>query len=145
MKDTKSSKKTAAKTEGDSHAGLIMGAGIAALAAVAGTYFLYGSKGAGKRRAQIKGWALKAKGEILEKLENLTEVNEEVYGKIVREITDRYQGLKQIDPTEIDNFRTELLTHWKNIRKGLEVAVKGKKRPATKSKSMASKKKAAGK
>jgi hypothetical protein len=49
-----------------------IGAGIAAgvAAAALGAYFLYGSKDAKKNRAKVKGWMLKARGEVLEQLEN---------------------------------------------------------------------------
>ena len=65
-------------------------------AAIAGTYFLYGSKNATKNRKKIKSWTLKAKGEILEQLESLSEVNEKIYHKIVDEVSDKYQALKNI-------------------------------------------------
>ncbi len=116
----------------EGHAGMIIGVGIAAAAAIAGAYLLHG-KDAKKHRAKVKSWALMAKGEILEKLENVSEMNEGIYHKIVQEVTDRYQGLKQIDPSEMAEFKNELGTHWKYIKKGLEQAIKGKtKKSATK-------------
>ena len=93
--------------------GAAAGAGI--VAAVAGTYFLYGSKNAGKNRKKVRSWMLKARGEILEQLENLSEVNENAYHKIVKEVSDKYRALKNIDKKDIAEFADELKSHWKNI------------------------------
>jgi len=98
--------------------GIAVGTGIAAVAAaIAGTYFLYGSKDAAKNRKKTKAWMLKAKGEILEQLENLSEISEDVYHKIVKEVSDKYQALKNIDKNEFEEFSDELKGHWKNIAK----------------------------
>lgn len=100
-----------------------LGVGLA-LAAAAGAYFLYGSKNAPKRRAQIRGWMLKAKGEILEKLEQAKEVNEEVYNKIVDSVTTRYQQLKNVDPGELAVLGADLKRHWRNIQQSVKKPVK---------------------
>ncbi len=119
----------------------MVGAGIATLvAAVAGTYFLYGSKNAGKRRKQIRGWALKAKGEILEKFESLSEISEEIYHRIVKEVADRYEGLKHIEPSELKEFRSELQTNWGKIKKEISTAVSKRNNSASKSRTSAKKK-----
>ena len=76
--------------------------GIGALAALsAGAYFLYGTKEGAKKRVKIKGWMLKAKGEVLEKLETLKEVNEETYNVVVDTVMKKYSGLKNIDQKEV--------------------------------------------
>ena len=89
--------------------GLLVGAGIVAVAAAAaGAYFLYGSKNAKQHRKQIKAWTLKAKGEVLEKLEKLKDVNEEIYHKVVKQVSDKYQALKSIDKADVMEFADEL-------------------------------------
>src|SRR3954468_14149215 len=94
--------------------GTLIGAALAAVAAAAaGTYFLYGSKNAPKNRKMVKAWSLKAKGEILEKLEKLSDVNEAVYHKIVKEVADKYQTMKKIDKKDMMEFVDELKKHWK--------------------------------
>lgn len=95
--------------------GVAVGAGMAAV--VAGTYFLYGSKQSIKNRQKVKSWMLKAKGEILEQFENLSEVSEETYNKIVKEVSDKYQALMNIDKKDIAEFTDELKSYWKNIAK----------------------------
>ncbi len=110
-----------------------IGAGLAALAAAAaGTYFLYGTKQGAKTRKQIKGWSLKAKGEILEKMEKLGEINEKVYNQVVDEVKAGYKKVKNIDAKDIEAFGKEMKMHWKGIKREIEkktkVAKKGKKK-----------------
>lgn len=92
---------------------------VAVVAGVAGAYYLYGTKDGTKKRKLIRGWSLKAKGEVIEKLEKLKEVNEEVYNKVVDEVMRRYKAVKNIDPKEITSIVSELKGHWKNIKKHL--------------------------
>jgi hypothetical protein len=98
--------------------------GATITAAIAGTYFLYGSKNASKNRRKVKSWMLKARGEILERLENISEVNENIYRKIVKDVSEEYQALKNIDKKDIAEFVDELKGHWKNIAKELKVSNK---------------------
>lgn len=111
---------------------VVVGVGItvAAAAAAAGALFLYGTKAGKQQKKKIKGWALKAKGEILEKIEGLKEVNEEAYNKIVTAVSDRYAKLKNIDPEELATLVKEVQGHWKNIKK--QLAGPAKKKPAKK-------------
>ncbi len=95
-------------------------AGVAALAAAAaGAYFLYGTKEGAKRRKQIKGWTLKMKGEVLERLENLQDVSKETYDGIVDKVAQGYKGLKNVDPEEITALVADLKGHWNNIHKAI--------------------------
>lgn len=97
---------------------MLTGAGaITLLGAIAGFYFLYGSKDAKKNQRKVKAWSLKAKGEILEQIENLTEMTEETYNKIIQEVSDKYKVLKNISQEEISEFVEELKCHWENISK----------------------------
>ncbi len=107
--------------------GVEVGAGLVAMVAtIAGIYFLYGSKKAKQHRKQVKAWTLRAKGEILEKLENLKEVNEEIYHKIVKEVSDKYQIIKSIDKKDVMEFADELKSHWKGIAKEITAFHKAK-------------------
>lgn len=105
---------------------VLIGAGLVAVAAAAaGAYFLYGSKNAKQNRKQVKAWTLKAKGEVLEKLEKLKDINEDVYQKVVNEVSNKYQQLKTIDKNDVVEFAKELKSHWKSISK--EIAAFHKK------------------
>ncbi len=94
------------------------GAGLAALVA-AGTYFLYGPRGA-KNRAKISGWVLKVKGEVLEKMEDMKEINQEAYEKLVDETAQRYARVKHASASEIKHVTAELKSAWSHISKQLK-------------------------
>lgn len=97
----------------------LMGLGILA-ASFAGAYYLYGTKDGAKKKEKIKGWMLKAKGEVLEKLENLKDVNESTYNELVATVMKKYYGIKSIDKSELDKLAADLKKHWKNIKKHID-------------------------
>ncbi len=101
--------------------GTAVGVALAAVAAAAGAYFLYGTKDAKKNRKKVRGWALKAKGEVVEKLEKIKgEINEENYNEIVESVLSKYEKVKDIAAPEIELVGKELKGHWKNIKKHLK-------------------------
>lgn len=103
-----------------------VGLGVAAVAAFAAAgYFLYGKDGA-KNKKKVKGWMLKAKGEVLEGVEKLKNVTEEEYKAIVDKVGSKYQAVKNIDPAELATMTRELHGHWKNIKKSITAAPKKK-------------------
>lgn len=97
----------------------LMGLGILA-ASFAGAYYLYGTKDGIKKKAKIKGWTLKAKGEVLEKLEKLKDVNEDIYNDLVSGVMKKYDAVKNIDKAELEELGADLKKHWKNIKKHLD-------------------------
>lgn len=99
-------------------AGTVIGLAAVAAAAVAGGYFLYGKDGA-KNRKTVKGWMLKAKGEVLEQLEKGKEVTEEVYHQVIDKVAQKYQTMKNIDLADLNGMVKELKGHWKSIKKQL--------------------------
>jgi hypothetical protein len=92
--------------------------GLAA-AGLAGAYLLYGVKNAAKNRKKVRGWTLKAKGEILEKLENAKEISEGRYHEIVDTVAKKYSTLKQIDQADVAAMANEAKRHWKTIQRHL--------------------------
>ena len=71
-----------------------VGAGLATLAAFAAAgYFLYGKDGA-KNKKKVRGWMLKAKGEILEGVEKLKDITEEQYAVVVDKVGAKYKAIK---------------------------------------------------
>ena len=115
MKDMK--KKGSSKTEKV----IVSLAGIAGLTAAAvGAYYLYGHKEAAANRAKVKSWMLKAKGEVLEKLEEVEDVTEPVYMSAVAAVLKKYNELKNIDHEELADFMGEMKTHWSDIKKTVE-------------------------
>ena len=98
-----------------------LGAAFAAatVAAAAGAYFLYGKDGS-KNRKMVKGWMLKARGEILEQLENLEEVSQKNYQQIVDQVAKNYRALRNVDKIELAQMVAELKAHWDVISKDLK-------------------------
>lgn len=97
-----------------------IGAGVALIAAGIGTYFLYGTKEGQKRRKKIQGWVLKAKGEVLEQVEKLKEVNQEKYDEVVDRVINRYKGLKHVDAEEAETLAKEMKAYWRHIDRHLQ-------------------------
>ncbi|MDO8803089.1 MAG: hypothetical protein Q7R35_01540 [Elusimicrobiota bacterium] len=92
--------------------------GVAAVAAL-GAYFLYGKNGDRNRR-KIAGWMLKLKGEVLEKVEEIKDLNEQEYYKIVDEVSARYAKLEKVGAEEVKHLAAELKSAWNHLTKQLE-------------------------
>lgn len=118
------------KKEGMGVAGALV-VGVAA-AAIAGGYYLFGAKNAKQNRKKIEAWAVKAKGEVLEKLEKAKELSQDEYDKIVDAVSDKYSKLKDIGEEKANGLRKELKSHWKDIKKEVEGTVKKVKKAAPK-------------
>lgn len=97
--------------------GMKMGLAAAAVAGLASAYFLYGSKDAAKNRKKAKGWMLKAKGEVLEQVEKLKEIDKEQFMKVVDTVTAKYEKLASAGQGEAQKLGAELKKHWKEIEK----------------------------
>jgi hypothetical protein len=94
------------------------GIGLAALAA-AGTYFLYGKRGA-KNRERIAGWALQLKGEVLQKMEKLKNINQQTYNELIDDTAARYGRVKRVSASELGHITGELKSAWTHIGKQLK-------------------------
>ena len=102
-----------------SHKGQI-GAGLAvtaAVAAAAGAYFLYGSKGAAKNRKTVRGWMLREKGEVLEGVEKVKHLDEKSYHALIDKVMKRYRKMRVVGDKEAAELRRELKGHWRSIHK----------------------------
>ena len=104
-----------------------IGAGVVALSAAA--YLLFGPEGK-KNRKIIRGWAVKMKGEIIEKLEAAKEITEPVYHDIVDKVTEKYAKLKNVDQEELLAVVADVRKQWKNMIK--DAKPKSKKKVAKK-------------
>ena len=93
------------------------GVGVAALAAL-GAYLFYGEHGA-KNRQTVAGWMLKMKGEVLEKVEEIKDLNKEEYYKIVDEVSGRYAKLGKVGAGELKHLTGELKSAWEHLNKEL--------------------------
>lgn len=111
-------------TSSDSGLGMAV---VATVVATAGALFLYGTQNGKKTRTKIKGWTLKAKGEILEKLEDAKDVTEDSYNNTVNAVLSKYAKLKKVESTEVDAFMKEMKSHWNKIKKEVSAAKKSTK------------------
>lgn len=93
---------------------------VAALVgAAAAGYYLYGPKGPVNRQ-KVKAWSLKAKAEVLERLEKAKEVSDASYAKHVDTVTAKYAKLKTVGKEEAAKLNRELKGHWSAIKKSAE-------------------------
>lgn len=125
-------KKTSKKAEGISDSTKVgIGAGLAAaaLAAAAGTYFLYGSKNADKNRKTVKSWMLKAKAEVLEGIEKAQNMTQKDYDALVKAVSGAYAGIEGISKTDLASFTKDMKAQWDGMAK---TATKATKKPAKK-------------
>jgi gamma-glutamylcyclotransferase (GGCT)/AIG2-like uncharacterized protein YtfP len=114
-----------------SHHGLLK---MSALSAAAlGAYYLYGAKDAKKNQKKVRGWALRAKGEVLETIEKLEGVDEQKYDQVVDRVSTKYKKLKHVNNSELLALANELKGHWREFAKEAGVsAKKPKRKPAKK-------------
>lgn len=96
--------------------GKIVGISAAALiAAAAGAYFLYG-KDAPKRRKAAKSWMLKAKAEVLEKMENMSDLDKNGYYELIDAAVAKYTDIKDVNTADIASLGKELKGYWSGIK-----------------------------
>lgn len=106
-------------TKSKSHIAVDMGMFAAgAVAAAAGTLFLYG-KGSRHNRKNVRGWMMKAKGEIVDEMERMREINEKVYHELVDAVSRQYGKLQHVDQKDLQKIVRELKSHWKEISRRL--------------------------
>lgn len=97
-------------------AGAVVGIGASVAALGAAAYIMFGPN-AKKNRKAIKGWAVKMKGEIIEKLEDAKEITEPVYHKIIDTVSAKYAKVKNIDQKDLELVIGEIKKHWKTMVK----------------------------
>ena len=107
--------------------------GLAALAAAAaGAYYFYGSKDAKKHQRKMKSWAVKARGEVMEKMEHMKSLSQATYDKAVTEVMDKYKKIKTISPAEVNALAKDMKSHWNRISAHLNApTAKPKRRSST--------------
>lgn len=101
------------------------GVGLTAAAvAAAGAYFLYGSKDSDKNRKAVKSWALKAKADVLERLEDAKNMSQDEYDNLVHSVADAYSGVKGATKTDLKTFKSEMKDYWTAIEASAKPAAK---------------------
>lgn len=105
--------------------GAKIGIGASLAAAGIAAYLLFGKDGK-KNRKVVRGWAVKMKGEIIEKFEKAENVTESAYHTIVDQVQARYAKMKDVDQNELKAMVADMRKHWKAIAKGSKPKSKGK-------------------
>lgn len=90
----------------------LLGASLAGLAASA--YFFLGHEGK-KNRRHAKAWAIKMKGDVVEKLEKALDVTEPIYHQIIDSVSKDYEKGMRASKVEIAEVAKDLKKHWKTI------------------------------
>lgn len=98
---------------------VVIGASVAAVAGAA--YFFLGPKGK-KHQKQVQAWAIKMRGDVVEKLENAREVSESVYREIIDSVAAEYEKGKKASHKEIRALADDLKKHWNTISKSARTA-----------------------
>lgn len=93
---------------------MLVGAAVAALAA--GAYFFNSDQGK-KHAKKMKGWMVRMKGEVLEKIEDIEEVSEPVYREIVDTVANAQIVANKIPRSEILTLATDLKRQWNAIKR----------------------------
>jgi hypothetical protein len=93
----------------------------AAAGIYAGAHFLFGNSENAKRNAKkLQGFAIKMKGEVIEKLEKVKEISEPIYNKIVDDVSSKY---KKIEAGQLDEVVADLKKQGKKILKDIKTEV----------------------
>jgi malic enzyme len=100
------------KTANNTGKVIAIGAGVAAIGVM--SYLLFGPAGK-KNQKKLKGWMLKMKGEVMEKMEDAKEVTASVFENIVDEVGKKYKSLKNIDSAELAAEIASLKKGWKAV------------------------------
>ncbi len=93
--------------------------GVATAAAAFAGYYLFGPKGKENRKV-VRGWTLKAKGEILEKIEKLEDISEDTYHNIVDKVMAKYEKLKTTTDEETERLKKELKGRFAHVTRDLK-------------------------
>ncbi len=97
----------------------VLGASLAGLAAT--VYFFLGPKGE-KHQKHAKAWAIKMKGDVVEKLETIRDVSEPVYREIIDSVAADYKKGMKAGREEISALAQDLKKHWKTISNSARAA-----------------------
>lgn len=94
--------------------GTVVGIGASLVALGAASYYFFGPEGK-KHQDNFKGWMIKMKAEIIDKLEDAGDVTETVYHTIVDKVAAAYKKSKKVTPEEVAVYADLLKSQWKNI------------------------------
>ncbi len=88
--------------------------GVVTTAAVGG-YLLYGPRGR-ENRENLSRWMLRAKRDILTKMETAEDLTEEKYRAIVDDVTGRYAKMRHVGNTKAAALAESFKAKWEDMR-----------------------------
>lgn len=97
-----------------------VGIGVALTAAAAGAlgaYFLTGSKHAAQNRKLVKSWMLKAKADILERIEEAKNMTAEEFSDLIDTVSAGYAAAQKVSRRDMSEFKDEMVAHWKKLER----------------------------
>ena len=101
--------------------GKVIAAGVTVAALTAAGYILFGPDGK-KNRRKINSWAVKMKGDIIEKFEQVKELTEPIYHSIVDEVAKKYEERKEVSQEELREFVNDMKQQWKEMARDAKKA-----------------------
>ena len=106
-----SAKQSTAKTAAE------VGAGLAAVAAVAGAgYYFYASPKAKKHRAAASKWAQGMKADVLKEARKLKKVDQKQIANVVDAAAAAYATARSVNAKDLKAAANELKRNWKNVQ-----------------------------
>jgi hypothetical protein len=99
------------KKQGDTSKVFVTGAMLGAAAALV---FVANAQDKAKRK-KMRGWALRARGEILEKIENTQAITKDRYEEIVSQVMRKYEKTKSTTEAEVKSLERDLHRSWRHI------------------------------
>lgn len=111
---------------------LVVGGGVAALAAAAtAVYFMTGKNA--KNRKKVAKWAKDMQKDVVKELGKASRVSQATYNKAVDTVVKGYKNVKNADLSELALAAAELKSHWDAIRGEMNAAGQTVKRITPKS------------
>ena len=101
----------------------VIGASVAALAAA--SYYFFGPEGK-KNQKKMKGWMIKIKGEIVDKMEDAQDMTESAYHAIVDAVSSAYQKNSKVAASDVADYVAILKKQWRGISGSLKKPAKKK-------------------
>lgn len=87
-----------------------------AAAAIAGAIYFMNTDSGKRQGKKLKGWAVRMRGEVMDKLESLEEVTEPIYNQVVDTVADAEALRNNVPKEEIVTLANDLKRQWKTIR-----------------------------
>lgn len=110
-----------------------VGAGVAALAAVAAGVYMMTGKNA-KNRKKVATWARNLESDVVAELKRAKQNSQTAYNKAIDTAVKNYKAARKVSAPELAAVAMDLKNHWTTIRQELEGASRAVRRIRPKAK-----------